>query len=159
MPRKQIDCLDVVESCIEAYEKGFVMAVAARYGELEEYAREGLITDIWRDSLPESSIHIFFKKHQLEGENEWQRQYAQLKRIVDYGGILIYEEMMVVLSLRSDLEFGKYYAGEGGMKQLLSVDQDLRQSIADNKKVQSDCIVKIKKSIGRVLPKAHWWWE
>ncbi len=114
-----------------------VFAEATRYEELKSALEKRLITDNWRQKLPEIEILFFLKHHQNQIETNWSGNFKRLKRIIDYGELLEYEEMMHVLTLKSELEFCKKHINEECLVYLELLDQGLKETIENNQKVQA----------------------
>lgn len=154
----KVNQLQIIVDCHDAYSRGYPFEVATRYEELNSASQNELISDEWRQKLPEIEILCFLNHHRIEIETSWHDVFERLKRIIDYGGLLEYEEMMHVLTLRSELEFCKKHIKEEFQDQLDLLNQGLEETIKNNQKIQSECIVKCKNNISSFL-ESHWWWS
>ena len=154
----KIKVLQILNSLNYAYSRGHSFDVATIYEELNSASQAKLLDNSWRNKLPEPKIQQFLDFHRNAIETNWNQKYEQLRRIIDYGGFLEYEEMMLVLSLRSDLELCNKYLSSEYCKKLRVLDQDLKESIENNVSVHADCAVQIKNSYLPLL-ESHWWWR
>lgn len=153
----EIDCLSIATACNHAFSRAYSFDVAARYGELTAASQAGLISDEWREAVPDLDVQSFLDRHRPEIDTEWRKEFDRLKRIIDFGGSLGYEEMMQVLTLRSELEFCKHFVTEECLERLRSFDKEFPHAIARNRQVQGQCAGKVKSGVCRIL-ESHWWW-
>ncbi len=154
----KVKLLKMIDSLNDALIKEYSFDVATIYEELNSASQAGLLENAWRKKLPECQIQMFLDVRRNEIESKWNQKYEQLRRILDYGGILEYEEMMLVLSLRSGLELCKNYLSFEISEKLRVLDRGLKETIENNLSVQADCAVQIKSSFLPFL-ESHWWWR
>ena len=155
---EQIDVRRITDACKRAFSRRYSFEVAARYGELNDATSAGLVSNQWNETIPEHDIQSFLEGHRAQVETAWSKEFNRLKRIISFGGSLEYEEMMQVLTLRSELEFCRQYVSEACFRRLIGLDQDLRHSIAGSISAQSQRSRKVKNDVCRLL-RSHWWWR
>ena len=157
----EFDNIADVESSINEYQQQDVSDLAISLSTLLEAEEDkGLIKRSWRSRLSVDEMIDFIKSNTNKVENEWQREYKQLKKIVDYGGRMGYEEMMLILSLRSDLENGLRFVNEK-QKELVNIDENLRDVLELNREHTRDCRNANRKNTGglETYLTNHWWWR
>jgi hypothetical protein len=130
--------------------------LAARYGEFMIAIKEGLINNNWKSKISISDIESSIEKQKIEIVSEWKNELKKIRQIIDYGGKLEFEEMMQVLTIRSELEF-IYEILEITGSDLENLDNPLTEVLKSNQKIHSQCVSKMKNNIYGKLEK-HWWW-
>lgn len=151
----------LIEHCKEMFEEDIPGSVFTVLSTLMQAEEEELIKRNWRQQLDVDALTAFLKDSQAEVEKEWQREYNQLKRITDYGGTMIYEEMMLILSLRSDLESGLRFIATKPTKLLADLDEDFRDVLKINLSEVRDCRIAARRNSGALSSylSNHWWWR
>lgn len=150
-----------IKDCIEEYQKQYSPALAVSLSVLLESEEDGLIKRNWRSRIKVDEMISFIKSATDKVEEEWAREYRQLKRITDYGGGMEYEEMILILSLRSDLESGLRFVSEKKLEILETLDEDLRAVLELNRNYTRDSRNSARRHTGGLetyLTK-HWWWR
>ena len=145
-----------VERCRTALQFGYASALATGFAELECAERHGIVDTGWRQELPVDEIREVIQRSHSEICRRWQQSYEQLKRILDYGGSLIFEEMVLVLSLRDELELTRTYVSDPTEK-LGAIDILLRSGLHENREVQRECMRLPTRGLAARLS-SHWWW-
>lgn len=145
-------------ACVAALHDGSAMACAARAQELLEAESLGLISKSWRQSIDVAGAQAFIRTHQAEARAQWAADLAHLRSVLDFGGRLEYEEAMLVLTLRSELELAAKQIDVVGAGSLVDADALLSEALSENRSVVLQC--RRKKSLGLAasLP-SHWWWR
>lgn len=151
----------LIEHCQEMFEENVSGSVFTVLPTIMQAEDEGLIKRNWRQQLDVDNLIAFLKNNQTEVEKEWQREYQQLKRITDYGGTMIYEEMMLILGLRSDLESGLRFVSNKPAKILADLDEDLKEVLRINLSEVRDCRNAARRNSGALSSylSNHWWWR
>jgi hypothetical protein len=151
----------LIDHCQRMFKKNIAGSVFTVFGVLMEAEEQGLIKRNWRSKLDVNAIESFIKRNQSDVEHEWQREFRQLKRITDYGGYMEYEEMILILSLRSDLESGLRFVEKKSNHLLANLDEDLRAVLKLNREYTRDSRNSSRKHTGglETYLSNHWWWR
>lgn len=155
------DKIWLIEYVNELFQDKVVGYLAMNFSTILEAESESIIKKSWRKKINVDEVIALVKKHPQEVEKQWQEDYKQLKKIVDYGGAMEYEEMMLILGLRSDLESGLLFVEKKPEEILSHVDENLRAVLELNRQYTRDCRNANRKNTGGLetyLTK-HWWWR
>lgn len=150
-----IDHTDIVNACKRSFARGDCFEVASRYNELLDGHHLGLISNQWKSDLEGLPIQIFLSNNLEAIKQEWIWTFEQLARIIRSGQRVCYEEMMQILTLRSELEWCKKYVGEDDRTRLNVIDEDLLSFLRSNRTPHGQCGGIMKKQICQ----NHWWWK
>jgi hypothetical protein len=148
----------IIDDSLTAYGQDCPFDVCARLGELLAATSAGLCNDTWRTVLPPETV-AYIERREQEIQEVWRANLSRLDRVLSYGPGLDYEEMLLVLTLRSDLEF--VAACRPGVREhspLREVDGMLRERIQSNRRVWLDCRRRVVDRLYASLP-SHWWWH
>ncbi len=150
-----------IEYCQEMYDKNVPEEVAMTLSTLMQAEEENLIKRSWRSQLDVDAMISFIINNQAKIKQEWDSEYKRLKQILDYGGGMEYEEMMIILSRRSNIESELKFTDETPIKLLANLDEDLRDVLKINRDEVRDCRNAARNNVGCLpsyLPN-HWWWR
>lgn len=150
-----------INNCINSFDKKIISSTSLSLSILLQAEEDKVIKRSWRSQVNVESVNRFIENNQSKVEAEWQREYEQLKQILDFGGKMLYEEMMLILGLRSDLESGLRFVEERPKELFENLDEGLRDVLKVNLTKVKECRVSAQRNTGSLesyLSK-HWWWR
>lgn len=147
-----------IDECNLAFRKNWVFTCAARFSELVSAEERGLITAAWRKEVDVEKIKLAVEANRSEIEKEWLEDFRRLKRVVDVGGKHLFEEVMNILTLRSELEFTLGFVGEEQARLLAQFEEAFKENINENLETVRECQSHAQAGLDKYLSE-HWWWR
>lgn len=131
---------------------------ATLYAELLDAEDARLISGDWRKQVDVTHVEQIVSLNIDFLTQRWDQKFEQLSRILAFGDHLVYEEVLLVLSLRSGLQsIARFLPSEYEAK-LAELDFYLVASLKQNARIYDQCRGKGKWGIVKHIPK-HWWWR
>lgn len=151
----------LIKHCKDEFDENLAFPLAVSLSTLISLEEEELIKKNWRSQLEAEKMLTFVEINQEKIAQRWQDKYQQLKRITDYGGNMEYEEMILILTLRSDLESSIRFIVDKPTKLLAELDEDLREVLKINQDVLRDSRNSARRNTGdpSTYLQSHWWWR
>ncbi|MEM8996996.1 MAG: hypothetical protein AAGF23_19590 [Acidobacteriota bacterium] len=137
-------------------ENGWAFLSAVQLGDLIEAREHGLFREIQID-LDEAAAYVGSQVSMVK--RQWDNSFEQLLRIVSYGGPMEYEELMTVLTLRSNLESSCRFVGADRRQKLRDeLDPPFQGTLEANRGE----VMKLRQlgtaDLSCLIP-GHWWWR
>jgi|GEM_PF-4690075 len=128
------------------------------FGDLLEAEEAHIINAEWRQHIDVMHVENIVLMNSDWIAQRWDKQFRQLRRILEYGGHLLYEEAMLVLSLRSGLQSVARFLPTACATKLKEVDAYLAESLEQNAQMYNECRRKETIGIEKFVP-TYWWWR
>ncbi|MEW6734350.1 MAG: hypothetical protein AB1489_23695 [Acidobacteriota bacterium] len=149
---------DTINSCKEALTNRWALSCANYFAELLEAEENKIISSTWRKEIDVDELNLFISSNLITISKEWQEDFRRLKRIIDYGGKLEFEETLRILMLRSKLELTLRFVGNEYRELLMQNDETFRESIKENTATVKQCQNHTRGGLEYSFP-THWWWH
>ena len=147
-----------LDECNRALLKNSASSCAARFRSLVEAEEDRLISRQWRGEIDVDRVVMFLQANIVQVQRRWEQAYRQLKAVLDYGGKLVFEETMLVLTLRSELQLLARFLAPPYTTILGDIDETLQTSIQQNLRAIHACRTRKTVGIDADLVQ-HWWWR
>lgn len=125
---------------------------------LIEAEEKQLIQSDWRHKVNFQAIELLIAENIDKIEQNWLYNYQKLQRIISIKGKLLYEEVVLILGLRSDLELGLRYIDKKYARMLAHLDEQFREVLQDNAHEVRYCQSHKKGGFEQEFIN-HWWWH
>jgi hypothetical protein len=160
MPAKaKTQVADTIESCEHARANDWPYVCAVDLSDFLTAQEHGLVTAELRAKLDVEALTAYVLSRKGEIETSWDRERQQLERIVSHGRGLEYEEVVLVLTLRSSLEAACRFLQEDRRRQLREeVDEPLEQILRGNLAIVTKLQRRGSYGVDSRLP-GRWWWQ
>lgn len=150
--------LETVAAARADCERGWTYPCAVGLGLLLDAQEAGVVDDGWRRAVDVEPLLATLEEGADEIADRRAADVAQLRRIVAFGGRLEFEEMMLVLTLRSNIASSGRFAGDPGDAAGAELDPELRDGLEENRDVVNEC--RRRDAVALVAsPPRHWWWR
>lgn len=130
---------------------------ASLFGYLLEAEEAQIISLAWRRHIDMAQAEQVVAMNREWLTQHWNETFCQLKHILEYGGPLIYEEAMQVVSLRSGLQSVARFLPPEYAEQLHELTPLLSESLEQNAKAYDECRKQKTIGIEKHIPKCWWW--
>jgi hypothetical protein len=149
---------EAIDDCNKAFLKHIPASCAARFSSLIEAEEDRIISRQWRRHIDVDRVEALIHANPGSIQSKSEGDYSHLKAVLEFDGKLIYEEAMLVLTLRSDLQLLARFSSITRAATLSDVDELLLAAIKHNPSTIQQC--RARKTIGleASLPR-HWWWR
>ncbi len=151
----------LINDCDSFFSEKIPSAASLYLSILLEAEEDGIIKRNWRSQVNVEALTEYIQENILKVEMQWEKDYRKLKQILDYGGKMLYEEMMLILGLRTDLESGLRFVKEKPKNILEDLDESMKDVLKLNLDKVQECRVHARRNSGCLecsLTK-HWWWR
>lgn len=128
------------------------------YGYLEEAEEAVIISRNWRKRINIQNIAFIVHENLDIIEGIFENTFLHEKNILEFGGEMEYEEVMLILTYRSSLQSVARYLPPS--RYIIADDIDILLAQALNTNINNASRCRNSKSVGveSVLPN-HWWWR
>ncbi len=125
---------------------------------LIEAEEKKLIFSDWRHKVDFQAIESLVTENIEQIEQNWLYNYQKLQRILAIQSKLIYEEVVLILGLRSDLELGLRYIDKKYVQMLTRLDEQFKEVLDDNADEVRRCQGHKQGGFEQEFVN-HWWWH
>ncbi|MEW6737354.1 MAG: hypothetical protein AB1489_39090 [Acidobacteriota bacterium] len=147
-----------INYCKKAFTNRWALSCAIHFAELLEAEEDKIISTAWRKEMDVDKLNLFISSNLTTISKEWQEDFRRLKRIIDYGGKFEFEETLLVLMLRSELELALRFLGSEHRELLMQMDETFIESLKENTTTVVQCQTHKKVGLAHKLS-SHWWWH
>ena len=131
---------------------------AARFQELVQAEANGIVSDAWRAGLDLADEGEEIERSLGVIRDGWERDFEQLQALLDYPGQLGFEEALLALTLRSELELVVAWLDPETHARLRSLDASLASTLRASEPASTEARGRASRSLAAALP-SHWWWR
>ncbi len=148
----------IIGDCRRGFAKEVLSSSVLGLARLLQAEDNRLIDTQWRKEIDVDKVTLFINHNLVKVEKEWYDDFEKLKRIIDFGGRYEYEEMMLILFLRSSLESYLRFLSNKEIKKLDEIAENFSRALRENKNLVEDCHTHVHYGIEKYFPR-HWWWR